>query len=729
MTNQNNEFEVLRAHTNSRDGRVDTLSAHSQRVATLARGFAEGIGCEDLATLLGTLHDIGKALPGFQSYLESLEKGEKPPHGPPHAIWGAALWFCVEKQPLWREICLPIAGHHAGLSSSTDLGLRLTEFAKENSADIDQLRLAVTSQGLFKGKVPASKLGGTQLEMRIRFLLSCLSDADFIATEEHFNPHSADLRGNWPTLSNLWPLFESKQRALLSKAKESWNEVQRVRSEVYEDCLKAAELPPGLFRLTVPTGGGKTLSSLGFALRHASCHRLQRIVLAVPYTSITEQSAKVYRDYLGSEAVLEHHSNQVIPHDNEDQDALHVRSRLAAENWDATVVVTTTVQLFESLFARRPGKVRKLHNLARSVIVLDEVQTLPLELLRSTLDALRSLALDAEATIVLCTATQPTFDDSPYLREFKDLPVREIVSRSRDHFSALRRVRYERWTEPISWKDLASKMASQTQALVIVNTRRDALNLMEELKGRTGLLHLSTLLCGAHRRDVLAAIATRLPAGDPVIAVCTQVVEAGVDIDFPFVYRAHGPLDRIVQAAGRCNRSGKPELGQVVIFQPAEGGVPRGSYRIGFDQATVVLDREGPDRLHDPSIYREYFQRVFSVADLDKKKIQDARLDYDYPKVAEEYRFMQETISVVVSYKGANGAEEALLAEWKEAPTREAWRRLQPFLVNLYRYEVDRLTASGWLAEARPGLYKWWGKYDEVKGLAGEALDPADLIQ
>jgi CRISPR-associated endonuclease/helicase Cas3 len=493
------DFSVLRAHTNSPDGRVDSLAAHSSRVAELARGFAVPLGCGEIGALLGMLHDVGKALPGFQRYLDDLDSGKTPPHGPPHAIWGAAFWFCVAQQRLWREICIPVAGHHAGLASSADLGLRLAEFSKQNEEELDRLRLAISGQGILKGKVLASKMEGTRLEMRIRFLLSCLGDADFIATEEHFNPHKAGLRGQWPRLSDLWPLFEEKQKRLLERAKESWNEVQRVRAEVYQDCLKAAELPPGIFRLTVPTGGGKTLSSLGFALRHALLHGLRRIVLAVPYTSITEQSAKVYRDYLGGDAVLEHHSNLEIPEDGEDQDASHVRARLATENWDPSVIVTTTVQLFESLFARRPGKVRKLHNLAGSVILLDEVQTLPLELLRSTLDGLRALVVDAGATVVLCTATQPTFDDSPYLNELTDLPVREIVGRSCDHFSALRRVRYERWTEPISWQDVASKMASQTQVLVILNTRRDALSLLDALKGRQGLLHLSTLLCGAHQ--------------------------------------------------------------------------------------------------------------------------------------------------------------------------------------------------------------------------------------
>jgi CRISPR-associated endonuclease/helicase Cas3 len=723
------DFSTLRAHTDA-DGRVDSLGKHLSRVSGFAREFGSAFGAGELGALLGILHDVGKVIPEFQEYLQRLEAGERLASGPPHAIWGALLWYRMAQPKIWREICLPVAAHHAVLKAAGDLCLDLEEKVKENGATIEQIRQALSASGLLAGvKPPSSSLSGRKLEFHVRFLLSALCDADFLATEEHFKPGTAKSRRGWPELSSLWEGFAKSQEELMRKARREWNSVQRVRAEVYSACLDAAPLKPGLFRLTVPTGGGKTLSGLGFAIRHALLNDLRRVVLAVPYTSITEQSAKVYRDVLGIASVLEHHSSMREEQTGEQQTGDAVRARLATENWDAPAIVTTTVQLFESLFSRRPGKVRKLHNLACSVILLDEVQTLPMELLRPTLDALRSLVEDYGSTVVLCTATQPAFDDTPYLKEFADMEVREMVPGCAAHFGALKRVRYERRVNPVSWKELAEELVSQPQVMTIVNTRRDALALLDAIldstKEKDGLAHLSALLCGAHRRKVLADVTQRLNEGNKVCAVCTQVVEAGVDIDFPAVYRAIAPLDRIVQAAGRCNRSGRPEPGRVVIFDPTEGGVPRESYRVGYDQARLLLEREPIERLHDPALYHEYFQRVFSYVDLDKKKIQERREELDYPEVAERYRFMQETVPVLVSY---DGLEETMVEKWRLFPSRESWRALQPFLVNLFQHQANEFVASGWLGEAGPGLYRWFGKYDSLRGLAGAVLDPTDLV-
>jgi CRISPR-associated endonuclease/helicase Cas3 len=347
--------------------------------------------------------------------------------------------------------------------------------------------------------------------------------------------------------------------------------------------------------------------------------RLDRIIVAIPYTSIIEQSVDVYRGIFGADNVLEHHS-AVASHDDP-SDPLSYRevwARLASQNWDAPIVVTTTVQLFESLFANRPSTCRKLHNIARSVVILDEVQTLPPELLTPILDVLQDLVDHYHVSVLLCTATQPALQDGPYLRGLRE--VREIIADPTQYFAALKRVRYElpapgeRW----AWDRVATEMQSVDQGLAIVNTKQDALRLLDALDDPAAF-HLSTLLCGAHRRDVLREIRRCLEAGEVCRVVSTQVVEAGVDLDFPLVLRALGPLDRIVQAAGRCNREGRLAAGRVVIFVPEEGTLPRGAYDTGAATALSLLSRPGAD-LHDPLLYRTYFERLYQVIPLDEKR-------------------------------------------------------------------------------------------------------------
>ena len=721
------DFRSSRAHTDA-DGRVDWLASHARRVGQLAEEFASAFDAGPTARLLGLLHDVGKALPDFQDYLGRLEAGERLRSGPPHAIWGAALWYALGGKRAWQEICLPIAGHHAGLKAASDLSLDMSGLLRRERGVLEGLKGALAASGLLIGAsvAPATE-AGTGLEMRVRLLLSALADADFLATEEHFKPVVSARRLGWPTIQELWPAFERAHARKELGAKVASRDVQRVRSEIYRGCLQAADLPTGVFRLTAPTGGGKTRSGLAFALKHCVEHpELRRVVLAVPYTSITEQSAGVYQEMLGEGSVLEHHSNMAAVPDVESQDAVAVQARLATENWDAPVIVTTTVQLFESLFARRPAKVRKLHNLARSVILLDEVQTLPSELLRPTLDGLRWLVEKGGSTVVLCTATQPAFGDTPCLREFGGLGVREIVGGCAEHFDALRRVEYEFRPAALSWADIASELRSVDQALVVLNTRRDAMRLLDEVGAQQGLFHLSTLMCGAHRRAVLEEVGRRLPSGERVLLISTQVVECGVDLDFPRVYRAVGPLDRIVQAAGRCNREGSlPGRGRVVVFEPSEGGLPSGPYRVGCEQARLMLGRVPAERLHDPGLYSEYFQRVFESVDLDKRKVQDYRAALGFLEVADRYHFMPDTVPAIVSYRGL---DESLVERWRYQPSRQAWRALQPFVVSLYKDEARRYTSEGWLDEVGPGLCRWLGKYDALRGISAEALDPADLI-
>jgi CRISPR-associated endonuclease/helicase Cas3 len=720
------------AHTPNAQKIWHDLVSHLQKVAEQASAFARPFGGEAHAAWAGLFHDLGKFNPSFQKYLQAQYRGEKYPRVP-HAVWGAALIYCLlckgAKDPEgWKDVALPVCGHHSGLAAAGRLAQDLEEFLQKNSESLSifctrflhWMRIETLPKPPPLRPLPARD---TRRELFIRMIFSALVDADYLDTEAHFAPEPAQVRKGWPEIPELWTRFVKNQESFLA-TRDADTPTNRVRREVYESCLRAAEGPPGVWRLTVPTGGGKTRSGLAFALKHAVLHSKRRVVVAIPYTSIIEQTADVYRKILGDEAVLEHHSQVPVPED-EGQDPLALRLRLAAENWDAPLIVTTTVQLFESLFSNCPSRARKLHNLARSVILLDEVQALPPEVLKPTLDVLRSLVEDYGVTLVLSTATQPAFDDTPYLREFYGLEVREIVPQYREHFQRLKRVDYELWDEPLSWDDLAGEIRELQQVLVVLNSRRDALELLKALGDLPDVFHLSTLLCGAHRRRVLAEVSCRLEEGKPVRLVSTQVVEAGVDLDFPVVFRAVGPLDRVVQAAGRCNREGRLAKGRVVVFEPAEGRAPRGPYKAGLEKARLLLKGRPAESLHDPELYRQYFRRLFADVDLDKKRIQEYRQVLDYPEVAHLYRLIeQETVSVIVPY----GEAGERLGEWLKQPGRMTWRRLQPYLVGLFRHEAAKFKKEGLLEPLGEGFYRWNGGYDERMGLVGPIYDPGDLI-
>ncbi len=722
--NRNREEPL--AHTAGAAGKPQPLSEHLLAVARLAAELArpQGEAAAALAYWLGIFHDLGKATTAFQRYLKEASEG-KPARSVPHSIWGAlllALPFLSEKRP--PLLSLPVLGHHSQLKEPGLATQDLIE-AKEKSPELleeteEYLRAQPFELPRAEGLVAETK---TRTEMALRFLFSTLIDADRLDTEAHFDPATAAQRKGYPSLADMWQLLREDQEVLIASAPPT--KVNRVRREVYEACLSAAEQEPGFFRLTVPTGGGKTRSGLAFALKHALHHGLRRVVVAIPYTSIIDQTADVYRQIfssLGGEAVLEHHS-ALEPPEGETLDSQHIRQRLATENWDHPLIVTTTVQLFESLFANRPSKVRKLHNLARSVILIDEVQTLPPELLRPTLDALRHLVDHYGTAVVFSTATQPAFELSERVPEFKGAKVKEIVTNFEQHFAALQRVHYQYENERFTWPQVAAAIRRKPQVLVVLNTRKDALALLDELKEEPDVFHLSTLLCGAHRREVLAEVRRRLASGEPVRLISTQVVEAGVDLDFPEVWRAVGPLDRIVQAAGRCNREGRRERGKVVIFNRDEGTQPRGSYRGGIGEAQALIALRGPEALHNPDIFREYFMRLFEVVDIDKKRIQDLRKELNYPEVAEKYRLIEnDTVPVVVPYGDAWQKLQAYL----DRPSRATWQHLQPYLVNVYRYDVTK--HRGCLEEVGQNIHKWLCEYDVLRGLSERLADPADLV-
>ena len=713
------------AHSPNPEGEWHLLENHLSSVAQISGMFAHQFECSNLGLTAGFLHDAGKFNPDFQDYLRlcvSTAETSVKPRSVPHSIYGGSL----AAQSNLPVMAFPLAGHHGGLTDPSTLKSRLADAGNpewlKNARDFLSNRMPASAP------VPDWANQPLACEFLIRMLFSCLVDADWLDTERHFDATKSYKRWQPSPLDELWTRFQENQALLLAQAIAANSLVNQVRREVYEACLDAAEGERGVYRLTVPTGGGKTRSGLAFALRHAVKHGLKRVIVAIPYTSIIDQTADVYQAILGPENVLEHHSAIEFASDpTEQQTEAEVKRRLAAENWDAPIVVTTTVQLFDSLFANKPSRCRKLHNIAGSVLILDEVQTLPLHLLKPILDVLKELVAHYGVTLVLSTATQPAFSgDSPYLRGFNPAPV-EIVPNPERFFRSLKRVDYEVIPEPWTWERVAEEIKKHRQALCVVNSRKDALTLFNLLDDPNAL-HLSTLMCPMHRKATLAEIRRRLDAKEPCIVISTQVVEAGVDLDFPVVLRAMGPLDRIVQAGGRCNREGLLACGKVIVFEPADGHTPRGSYATAIAEARTMIAGTNAN-LHDPGVFDAYFRRLWQDCNLDVPKIQTSRGRLDYPEVAEKFKMIDDaTMPVIVQY-GEPGPEEALNAvRAKGSIAGGDWRNLQLYAVNIYRYRFEQHVKEGLVEEVLDGLYLWKGGYHARKGIAQESADPADPI-
>jgi CRISPR-associated endonuclease/helicase Cas3 len=733
------------AHTPPKDSNdFHPLQAHLTKVAKKAEEFAEKFKAGKIAYYAGVWHDLGKYNPEFQKYLEECDLASKlgnkaPSQKVPHAKYGAKL--AAEK---FQPIAPLIYGHHGGLPQPQYMRDRLVEIKTETYQQIlenarsESLNLEITPEinRQFEN-LAKDNLG---FELLLRILFSCLVDADYLDTETHFDPENTAIRETNRQredlqISRLWQTLEKSQEKLLAGTINT--RVNQVRSQVYWACVDTAQLEPGIFRLAVPTGGGKTRSGLSFALAHAVRHNLDRVIVAVPYTSIIEQTVEVYRDIFGQDAVLEHHS-AVKPDEGNESDARsrQAMARLATQNWDAPLVVTTTVQLFESLFANRTSRCRKLHNIVNSVIILDEVQTLPVFLLDPILSVLKELCDRYRVSVVLCTATQPAFEgNSPYLQGFPSGSVKDIIPTelAKQHFSSLSRVDYQIPETTWSWQDLVKDLARReaSQALIVLNTRKDALAVLDAIASteKDSLYHLSTLLCGQHRREVLKTVRDRLKNKQPCILVSTQVVEAGVDLDFPLVYRAIAPLDRIVQAAGRCNREGKLDKGNVIVFDPQEGKLPNSTeYRKPFDETSNLLNRKAIN-WDDPNIFEEYFRQVYIGMDTDSKGIQEKREECNYPEVAARFKLIpDDTTAVAIAYDDL--AREIIQLIKKRGLKSGDLKALQPYLVNLRSREFKQTEELR--EQIAAGIWVWNGNYDSIKGIAiGDqaiAYDPADLI-
>lgn len=761
--------------------REHELNEHLREVGALAASFAQAFGAEPWARLAGLWHDLGKYRDGFQKYIRSVNGPEAHLEGKvsgpdkTHSTAGALHAIGVFRKThgkngelVARVLVYLIASHHAGLYDWTndkgekqDLCDRLFEFGGKfreapqreyqealAHAPADVLNAAddfdpVASHALLRGLSD----NPIAYAFAVRMIFSCLVDADFLDTERFMDPDKFQARSrNIPSIDALHNALDrhiAQRDTNLAAQGRAHSPVNLLRANVLAQCRSKAAHPRGFFSLEVPTGGGKTLSSLAFALGHAAQHGMRGVIYAIPYTSIIEQTADVFRTVfaeLGEAAVIEYHS-QV------DSDSRHETSasRLACENWDAPLVVTTNVQLFESLFAARTSQCRKLHRLANSVIVLDEAQQLPPQFLQPILDALNLLVGHYGATVVLCTATQPVLQSTEYFdarRNLRGLPTPiPIVDNSRLLFDQLKRVKVHlptQWEERRTLADLAQDIAAHDCVLTIVDRKADARELHRLLPPDT--LHLSTLMCGAHRADTLALIRQRLDARrkgedvQPLRVVSTQLVEAGVDLDFPVVYRAMAGLDSIAQAAGRCNREGLLECGQVFVFVPPQEAPP-GSLRKAAQTTRSVLHGRPDDPL-TPDLFREYFRHFYAGCDLDAKGIvpllQTRSSDFavKFRSAAKAFRLIDEdNVPVLVRYRGPDGTDETvdqllgILA--RDGISRWLMRKLQRYAVMLYRTRAEALAAQGAIAPAT-GLPDWYVQQSDLLYHPVLGLDPND---
>lgn len=717
------------------DGRTHLLGDHLRGTATRAERYASSFGADGWGRLAGLWHDLGKYSQEFQRYIRAaggLEAHlETKPGRVDHSTPGAS-WATKSFDLAGRLLAYPIAGHHAGLpdwvpdaTGGAALQARLAD-----SEHLARLASSGIPQELLEEPIPRERPSGFDAAFWIRMLFSCVVDADFLDTEAFFDPEKARLRGRNPSLGGLLPLFETAMAAKLKAA--SSTKVNRIRADILRQCTEAATRPQGTFSLTVPTGGGKTLSSMAFALRHADHHQLDRIIYVIPYTSITEQNADVFREIFG-EAVLEHHSNL----DVDDPVRDNTRSRLACENWDASIVVTTSVQFFESLFASRTSRSRKLHNIARSVVVLDETQLLPPEHLNPILHVLHELRKNYGVSILLSTATQPALAPQPSF-QFKGLPdVVEIVERPEELHEQLRRFSLELpsdLTTPTSWDDLAVALAKHERVLCVVNRRHDARDLWRLMPPET--IHLSRLMCGEHLSARIAEVRAALAARKPVRVVSTQLVEAGVDLDFPVVYRALAGLDSIAQAGGRCNREGLLDAGEVKIFV-APKAAP-GILRMGEDCGRQLLREAVNDHLA-PERFTRYFSDLYWKLGprLDGRGVlsdlaPDSRFRFSFRSAAGKVRLIDDAAhgAVVVPYR--KGADLIRRLD-RELPDRRLLRSLQRYTVNLPRRIHGALLNDKVIREVHPGIFvlEHPSFYDDSLGFETDAslvYDPDDLV-
>lgn len=666
-----------------------TIAEHLNNTAEKAKEYASGFNAGEFGYTCGILHDLGKYSEEFQQKLQGKCIRVD------HSSAGAKEAEKIFGISLGRLLAYCIAGHHSGLLDyGTAASTEGTLYARLNNDVKDYSGYQNDSNLMINKNLPSLPIKhivkehqGFTLSFFVRMLYSCLVDADFIDTEAYMS-ETLKLRGNYLSIKDLNNLLNEFLNNLSGEA----TRINGKRKEILERCLYIANSSPGLFTLTVPTGGGKTYSSLAFALKHAVLNGLDRIIYVIPYTSIIEQNAKVFKNALGEENILEHHSNYQFDVTNSEQlNCINEKLKLASENWDIPIVVTTNVQFFESLFSNRSSKCRKIHNMVKSVIIFDEAQMLPVEYLKPCLLAVSELVSNYGSTAVLCTATQPKINE---LLPSYVSPI-EIMENPRQLYSDFKKVNVSK-KGIINDESLANELNELEQVLCIVSTRKHANEIFRKLNGDA--FHLSTLMCPIHRQKTLKEIRRRLKDKLPCRVVSTQLIEAGVDVDFPVVYRSIAGIDSIVQSAGRCNREGKLEMGHVFVFEPDSELAKIEGYlhRTAKVAESVFRKFDDPISLEAIDFYFKMLYNLEGEQALDKKAILDyfeergSRLEFDFQTAAENFKLIaKNTYSIVIPY---NDDAIKLLNKARFSPyPLSLSRKLQPYTISIYEHEYKTL--------------------------------------
>lgn len=708
------QLKTVISHVSHPDMVIQSNDDHQRGVAERAEAFAAEFGMAEWGRVLGLLHDKGKEKKAFQQHIikeSGLNPNVKVEGDYRHAYVGALIAKKVfPQQHLLMDNAL--MGHHRGLYDNGEMNeVMKSEIPNDVSVESIDAHLDIP------------RLGKPQdIHHLQRMLYSCLVDADYLDTEAFMQPEQSKQRGRYDSLAAL----EEKLEAYLSRLKihAPDTEVNRIRNEVQQCCIKESDNKPGFFSLTVPTGGGKTLASVLWAIKHAVMNNLNRIIIAIPYTSIITQTASVLRNIFGEENVLEHHSN--VDGSKLNDKELTDRLKLATENWDYPIVVTTNVQFFESLFSNKPSDCRKLHNIAKSVLIFDEVQTLPIDFLQPIVDTFDTLKRVFGASILFTTASQPVLSGeimgtNPFV-SFEGLSeIREIIPQEANLHNRLRRVEIRFDEERKNYDEIAEQIAKYQRVLCIVNTRNDAKEIFTRLPKQGISLHLSRMMCPDHVRDTISKVKTALsnPDNSIIRVVATQLIEAGVDIDFPVVFRQEAGLDSVLQAAGRCNREGKLDRGETFVFG-LQKPLPRG-FMTQTNNARLAMGKESD--WFSPEAMEAYFRQLYSRVDsFDKANIKDLlyKPEMLFETAASKFQLIDDnTTSVIVNWKNSMDLVERLK---RDGVSYSLMKALSQYSVNVRNNDLKKLTDAGAIEEVLEGIYVVSDSkfYDKEIGLVTE---------